>query len=318
MEENIVYKLINTKHEYKEIIPDNFKDGHGGSLSVKVVVPSYCQANCSFCFNKLTKNTQKHDYEIFLDNLVKSLDMIVNNVTNRGITLDITGNEPTFDIFLFKELMNLIKEYKKYIDKIVLTTNGYKLDKCINDMIKVIDIVNISVHHYDYLVRKKIFNTDNIPNDDCLKEIVSKLKNNNIKVTAVSVLDKEINFYEYYNKFTKWAKDIGFDDIRIRSNFCKNDKFIDDIINYKMNNEKISILDALTIKEINDLENNIKVYILKGVPDLTEYVIGTELVIDDDGLCYIDYNKRYMVDKNNIGYFNKMYVYNDKKLVKKK
>ena len=48
------------------------------------------------------------------------------------------------------------------------------------------------------------------------------------------------------------------------------------------------------------------------------YIIGVELVIDDDGLCYIDYNKRYMVDKNNIGYFNKMYVYNDKKLVKKK
>ena len=53
------------------------------------------------------------------------------------------------------------------------------------------------------------------------------------------------------------------------------------------------------------------IYILKGVPDLTEYVVGAELVVDDDGYSYIDYNKRYPVNNSNINYFNNLYIFNN-------
>ena len=72
--------------------------GHGNVLSVKIVIPTHCQAACKFCFNKITKKTQKHDFSVFMSNLRNSLDVIGTVYHNRHITIDITGNEPTFNL----------------------------------------------------------------------------------------------------------------------------------------------------------------------------------------------------------------------------
>lgn len=309
MKENIVEKLTGEKRQYITLRPRDLKRGHGGSLSVKIVLPCYCQAKCPFCFNKQTINTQSHDYNEFFSNLNHTLDMIFKNIKEREITLDITGNEPTFDIEVFKKLMDILKKYKSKTKKIVLTTNGFKLKKCIINMIRIVDIVNISVHHYNFEKRKKIFGTSQIPSDEQLKEIVQILKEKGITSTAVTVLYKKIdNFKLYYEKFKNWAIDIGFKDVRMRSNFCKKEVFFNEIIENKMGDEKLDIVEGLTTKIIFDRKNNFKTYIFKGVLDLTKYNIGAELVIDDDGKCYVDYSKRYMVDKNTIDYFNKFYV----------
>ena len=111
-EENIVYKLIGKDYDYRTIVARDNSRGHGSNLSVKIVIPSYCQANCPFCFNHLTKDTQMHDYNLFLDNLDKSLKLIMNNINERGVSLNVTGNEPTFNIFLLMKFMNHIKLYK--------------------------------------------------------------------------------------------------------------------------------------------------------------------------------------------------------------
>lgn len=50
--------------------------GHGNTLSVKIVVPTTCQANCDFCFNKYTIETQKKNFDKFLYNLKGSLEVI--------------------------------------------------------------------------------------------------------------------------------------------------------------------------------------------------------------------------------------------------
>lgn len=309
-DENIVKKIIGISKNYEIVNPNDFKVGHGGGLSVKVVLPGYCQAHCPFCFNNLTLSTQKHDYEMFFKNLIESLDMIFNNINNRPISIDITGNEPTFYIEIFSRLMKIISKYKSKIDKVVLTSNGFNLEKCLIHMKNVVDIVNISVHHYDYDIRKMIFKTASIPNDNDLKRVINTLEKYNISSTAVSVLYKEFEiFKDFYHKFMNWAKELGFKDIRMRSNFCADDKFINDIIDTKFECEKLNSVNGLTTKIITDKESGFETYILKGVPDLTEYVIGAELVIDDDGLCYVDYNKRYLVNKSNINYFNYFYVY---------
>ena len=49
--------------------------------------------------------------------------------------------------------------------------------------------------------------------------------------------------------------------------------------------------------------NGFNVNLYRGVKDLTECVIGSEIVIDDDGLIYLDYNKRYKI--NNLEDFDK-------------
>lgn len=309
-EENIAKKLIGVEKEYIEVSPKEFTKGHGGSLSVKVVLPCYCQAHCPFCFNKETISTQEHKYDKFLDNLPRSLDLIVNNIIDRPITLDITGNEPTFNIDLFSKFMKIIKKYKNKFSKIVLTTNGFHLEECLEDMIGVIDIINISVHHYDYMIRQSIFKTKYIPSDEDLKRIIGKLKINNINCTSVVVLYKKFeNFKDFYNKFMEWSINLGFKDTRMRSNFCSSTEFVDEIFNTKMDNETTNKVAALTTKIIKDKKTKFVTYILKGVPDLTKYVLGAELVIDDDGTCYIDYNKRYMVDDLNIKYFNNLYIF---------
>ena len=79
--ENSVYELIGKDYDY---IITNDKN----NLSVKIVIPTYCQAKCPFCFNYLTEDTQRHDYIMFLDNLDKSLKLITNNIKDRGITLN--------------------------------------------------------------------------------------------------------------------------------------------------------------------------------------------------------------------------------------
>lgn len=308
--DNIVEKLIGVNKDYITINPVDFKKGHGGGLSVKIVLPCHCQANCVFCFNKFTKDTQKHDYEQFLTNLPKTLDMIFDNINNRPISLDITGNEPTFNIEFLSSFLNIIKQYKIKTEKIVLTTNGYNLDKCLSDLVGVVDIVNISIHHFDYLKRQDIFKTSHIPSDASLENIIKFLKDNGITCTAVSVLyDKIDNFFEFHDNLVAWATKLGFKDIRIRSNFCSDDKYINDILNTKMKNEIIVDHPALTMKIITDEDTGFKTYILRGVPDLTEYIIGPELVIDDNGYCYIDYNKRYPVNNSNISYFSNIYTF---------
>lgn len=310
--DNIVQKLIGINHEYITVCPNEFKKGHGGSLSVKIVLPCYCQAHCSFCFNKLTSETQEHDYEQFFDNLPKTLDMIFNNIIDRPITLDITGNEPTFDVKVFSKFISIIEKYKSKASKIVLTTNVYNLKKCLNDILGIVDIVNISIHHYDYIKRQTIFNTPYIPDDMDLRNIIDILKNNGTTCTAVAVLYNKIdNFEEFYNNFISWAINLGFKDVRMRSNFCSTNEFIDEILSIKMKNEEFNAVGGLTTKIIVDENTGFETYILKGVPDLIEYVVGAELVIDDDGNCYIDYNKRYPVDNSNINYFNSLYIFNN-------
>lgn len=115
----------------------------------------------------------------------------------------------------------------------------------------------------------------------------------------------------FFDKFIQWSNDLGFKDTRMRSNFCTSDKFIDDILNDSTNCKKIDRNNPLTIKFIKNEDLNYETYILKGVQDLTEYNLGFEVVIDDDGLCYADYNKRFLIDENIIDYFNYGYIFED-------
>ena len=315
--ENIIYKLIGKDYDYRTIVANDNKKGHGSNLSVKIVIPSYCQANCPFCFNNLTRDTQVHNYDIFLDNLDKSLDLIVSNIDERGVSLNITGNEPTFNIFLLMKFMQEIKLYKDRVRHVILTTNGFRLYDCIDYMKDAVDIVNISTHHYAYEKRKKIFGTGSIPSDEEISKIIDKLKENNISATAVSVLYEDVgDFKKFYDKYTEWARNLGFKDVRMRSNFYRNDAFIDDYLKIDFPIQSMNSLNGLTTKIITDEKTGFETRLLKGVPDLTEYVLGAELVIDDDGKCYIDYNKRFSVDEDNIKYFNKFYVLKKDKQVK--
>ena len=48
-------KQIIENNKYLLIDPSKYHKGHGNSLSIKVVIPTYCQANCDFCFIECIK-----------------------------------------------------------------------------------------------------------------------------------------------------------------------------------------------------------------------------------------------------------------------
>lgn len=281
-------------------INNDFNVGHGHTLSVKIVMPCYCQANCPFCFNKQTSETQVHYFDAFYDNLEKSLGLLFTTIYNRKISLDITGNEPTFNPNEFRKVLGLLRLYKDMyydcIDKIVLTTNGYRLEECIDSLFGVVDIVNISVHHYDYETRRsKIFRTKYVPSNEDLKLINNRLHKNGIKTTSIAVIyepiDSYIDYVFYLANFANFSKEAGFDNTRIRLDFTDDTGAMEKIFDYELANEIVQKQSGLFTKIINKDGYEIRIY--KGVKDLVDYVIGVEMVIDDDGNLYLDYNKRY-------------------------
>ena len=308
--------------KFKETILDGFRpinidntnnDGHGHTLSVKIVVPCYCQAHCPFCFNNQTINTQQHNWDGFITNIYNSLKILFNNIDNRHISLDITGNEPTFNIQQFKSLMDLLcifkRDYGHKIDKIVLTTNGFHLYECIPYMRSVVDIVNISLHHYDYKTRQDIFKTKYIPSNNDLKIIIQNLNDIGISVTSVAVIYTNVNMIDFVNNFASFSKEIGFKDARIRVNFTTNNPFIRNLFYTKFENEEVCEQKGLATKYLMIDNYNVNIYL--GVTDLIDYVVGVEMVIDDDGMLYVDYNKRYPVDVDYLNDFNKHIFVNE-------
>lgn len=301
------------KKNIKDIIlvDNNYTSVHGSTLSVKIVLPCYCQANCPFCFNKQTMDTQVHCWDEFMMNLRDSLDDLFE-ATTRKISLDITGNEPTFDVDNFQMFMNTLwgykKKYSSKIDKIVLTTNGFQLYKCIPYMYDVIDIVNISIHspRYSYRVHE-IFRTENIPSNLDLIDLNKRLNILGITTTSVAVIHSVIDIVDFVKKFAKFSKETGFKDTRIRFDYITDNSDIrNQFYEEFSSDDNLFEQSGISHKKFTYDDYNVGLYL--GVPDLVDYVIGVELVLDDDGKLYIDYNKRFPVtptiirDMNNFIY----------------
>ena len=296
--ENFIKNELKRKSTSVKIDNDS-NIGHGHTLSVKIVMPCYCQANCPFCFNKQTSETQVHTFGVFYDNLNLSLDLLFNNISDRKISLDITGNEPTFNTEQFRDVMDLLRIYKarfgSLVDKIVLTTNGYHLFECIDMLDGVVDIVNISVHHYDHEVRRSdIFKTKYIPSNNDLKSINNELASRGIKTTSIAVINNQMDFTDWLYflvMFSDFSNETGFENTRIRLDFTDESGAMEEIFDYQIGNEIVQKQGGLFTKILN--RNGYEIRIYKGVKDLVDYVIGVEMVIDDDGCLYLDYNKRF-------------------------
>lgn len=301
MVENFIKQTL--KKEFDQVNLGDINAIHGNTISVKIVMPCYCQANCPFCFNNQTISTQMHDWGEFEKNLIKSLTFIVKNINHRKISLDITGNEPTFNINHFKKFIELIynfrKRYSDKIDKVVLTTNGFHLYECIPYLYPTIDIVNISLHHYNYSERRNIFKTKYIPSNEDLKSMIQKMNSGHMTVTSVAVIYNNVDIKRFVENFANFSKELGFKDSRIRFNFTSNNTMVRNQFYHEFtDNDQIVENAGLSTKYLD--YDGYKVNLYLGVPDLIDYVIGVEFVIDDNGKLYLDYNKRFEITDSQI------------------
>ena len=311
----MVSEFLENKNYEVIKIDNNNQEGHGHILSVKVVMPTFCQANCEFCFNKLTMSTQQHNWELFKVNIFESLNNLFSHLDKRKISIDITGNEPTFDIEKFKWLMDTLYSYKivykDKIDKIVLTSNGYHLFECIEYMEGIVDIVNISLHYTSYKTRQELFKTKLIPSNNDIEIINKMLKEKNIKCTSVAVFSNECAFKYIVTKFAEFSKELGFDDTRIRIDFTTKNQRVKNMFDTKFTDDEVVYnQNGLDSKYFNINGYNVSIY--RGVPELIDYVIGVEAVIDDNGIIYLDYNKNLPLDTEDICLFNdNIYIINN-------
>ena len=181
-------QLLEIRNEYE------YRNYYNSTITIKLVIPGSCNANCSFCYNKHNNKMKIGTDELkkqWLDNFLISLEQIVLKINKRQlISLDITGNEPTLDTDFFIKVMHKLRGFslKNEISRITCTTNGIGLKKVAPFMKGVVNYVNISVHDYDQERRNKIFGT-HFPTDKFYEDVVQLLLDNGIHATAVAVIN---------------------------------------------------------------------------------------------------------------------------------
>ena len=297
----------------------SYRENYNNLITIKLVLPGTCNAKCKFCYNKYIEEMKlgsKEMKEKFLDKFLISLEKIVLKVDGKQrISLDITGNEPTLDTDFFIQVIHKLRNFslKDSITRVTCTTNGIGILKVAPYMNGVVNYVNISVHDYDYKRRSNIFGTY-FPTDDDYKKIVKSLLDNDISVTAVSVIHKKIdNFSVWRDQFISWALKIGFVGLRFRYDAYDTD---DNNLFLDYMNQTIQDNNYYVIQKENAFDSiwcmlsyksNFLVYFLyflNGGVNTYDSSPGIEFVIHDDGEAYADFNKTVLFDdyKFPVGY----------------
>ena len=289
----------------------SYRENYDNLITIKLVLPGTCNARCKFCYNKYIEEMKlgsKEMKEKFLNKFLISLEKIILKVDGKQrISLDITGNEPTLDTDFFIQVIHKLRNFslKDSITRVTCTTNGIGILKVAPYMKGVVNYVNISVHDYDYKRRSNIFETY-FPTDDDYKKIVKSLLDNDISVTAVSVIHKKIdNFSVWRDQFISWALKIGFVGLRFRYDAYDTD---DNNLFLDYMNQTIQDNNYYVIQKENAFDSiwcmlSYKssflvyfLYFLNGGVNTYDSSPGIEFVIHDDGEAYADFNKTVLFD----------------------
>ena len=277
-------------------------------ITVKIVVPTGCNAKCPFCYNN--DKDMSCDKKQFLDNFMNSLLDILNKIGDKNpVSVDITGGEPTLDIPLIKEILRQLRVNNIHdrTCRITMTTNGCNLLEIADDCYKVIDYINISIHDYRINERRSILGDKALLTDRDYYNIIKACNKNKIACSAVSVIYKplDIKFSEWRDYFIDWAKARGFIGLRFR--YCTDDEIVKKVAFDDYMLETIieqDIFKTITHEDTPDSHwcrlrryDGFRVFFLHGVKDTTLFTKGIEYVVDNDGHCYCDYYKKTPIEK---------------------
>jgi len=176
---------------------------------IRLSISDVCNFKCGYCLpNGYQKD--KSDNRKFLD--LNEIKRLAKGLSELGVCkIRITGGEPTVRKDFFK-IVKILKN-ESGIKKVVITTNGYHLDKIAKEISTTgLDGINISIDSLDRDTFKMITGHDR------LQEILKGIKNlqrlnfENIKINAV--LLKGINDKE--KDFNSWANFVKINKIDFR------------------------------------------------------------------------------------------------------
>ena len=176
------------------------KDSFGRSFPyIRLSITDVCNFKCGYCLPN-GYQVDKSDNRKFLH--LEEIKRLAKVFSRLGVSkIRLTGGEPT----VRKDFFDIIKILKNEADikKVVITTNGYHLDKKAKKLVESgINGVNISIDSLDRNIFKNITGHDRLP--EILKGIknLQELNFNNIKINAV--LLNNINASE--KDFNNWAE----------------------------------------------------------------------------------------------------------------
>ena len=165
---------------------------------IRLSITDVCNFKCGYCLPN-GYQIDKSDNRKFLH--IDEISRLVRALSQLGVSkIRLTGGEPT----IRKDFFDIIKIIKNNsgIKKIVITTNGYHLDRIANKIKEsALDGINISIDSLNTETFKKITGHDRLP--EILKGIenLQNLNFENIKINAV--LLKGIN--DSKKDFDQWA-----------------------------------------------------------------------------------------------------------------
>ena len=273
-------------------------------ITVKLVIPSGCNARCVFCYLKGYKDKLQYDDAVFKDSFISSLDAILRKLAGCRVSLDITGNEPTLRPELLTYVMDRLREYgiKDKVERVTITTNGTNLIQVCDSFRDVVNYVNISIHDFDPVRRKKIIGI--LPcTDKQYAEAVHRLAGYGITVSGIAVIHKDIPlFRSWVDQFIDYLKGMGFIGLRLRcSVFWDRKDLFDRYMDYYFADS-----DYTTIVHENTPDSHwarfrrndkFRLFFLQGVEDTSMFTKGIEYIIADDGKLYVDYFKNTTLDE---------------------
>lgn len=180
--------------------------------NMTLLLPGDCSSSCSFCFwNKDTAGICSDDY----------IDKAFNHVykaSKAGFsTLSISGGEPT-ESPLFEDILKAIKLCHGVTDtqKVVLTTNGSKLENFLGKTCGSVNHINISRHGIGDKENYRSFKSMNIPTDADLERVIGWVHQNSfVDITFNCVVKSDIT-EEFCVDYIKYAKGLGADAVSFR------------------------------------------------------------------------------------------------------
>lgn len=182
------------------------------NYNFSIITTGGCSSSCNFCTDPFNVKPSD-DYLLNLSKIIlgKELSSTFDQVS-------VTGGEPTQSRH-FSEILSLLNYDKNRPDgqfkKRVLTTNGWKLHKYIDNVWMVFDHVNISRHGIGDEENFKVFGGKNIATDAEIKEYASKLSQYGVDVNLNHVYKEHLTL-DYIKTYISYAKSLNATKVTFR------------------------------------------------------------------------------------------------------
>lgn len=165
-----------------------------------IITSGGCNAKCDFCPDPMNYKESGS----YLENLKAAVDVLPPNY----LQVSISGGEPTISPHLH-DVLKIVKESKCF-QKVVLTTNGTKLEQHLDKILDVVHHINISRHAVGYEANVGVFKNKQIITDEGIARVVEKASKKLVDVTLNYVYTEgTVPTLEQALEFVAYAKSLG-------------------------------------------------------------------------------------------------------------